>query len=575
MPNRDRDDLDDLDLRAYLDALSAEVDAGVPDRPVSARVAATRTRIPWVAVAAAAVLVVAFVVLTGDELANDVDTVGPADTTTSSVDHADGPSLGPPVPGEWRALDDVVRATDSHAALVWTGDGLLGVYPENGGGDVTIQRWDANLENPRLAAPSGQPWRTSPTIVWTGTHVVVAGGTNGPGIDDPVLLYDPETDTWDTGSPPPGFEAGSETGIGETGVWVGAEVLFTREALAYDPDRDSWRSLTPSPVPDAIAVAATPSGAFQWGHCPEVADDDPCARPGSVIDGGARYSLADDTWTELPADDGPDPRADMLAVTVGDDVAVVPVRSGLDVPTASPGVLDGPSGTWTMLPDSPARAGGRSDLVASPLGLVYGGGNVGTTVLRPGAEQWQPLGPDALVFNGGALGLAGDRVAVTGIGGTWVFEPGEASAPCPALTGQEHVVGRLVVTALPVGFVAAGPVEEASTEEPVGESGDASWTQRFVDPDGNLLSVSEVNTDDPRSAVADAHRGAAAEQVEIPMCWEAIDGIRPGTRLVTVSGDDAGVVAGTQTWEYGAFVVRGGPSLTRDDVLLVASGIRG
>ena len=565
---------DDLGLGRYLSALAKEVDAGVPERPVAADRPSRRR---WLAVAAAAVLVVAgFVVFADDDPAKDVDTVGPADTTTSEVPDADEASLGEPVPGEWRAVDDPLGAADSHAELLWTGDELLGVYPQNGGNDVAIQIWDADLTEVRPAAPSGQLWRAFPTIVWTGDEVLVIGGSNGPGIEDPVLAYDPATDSWRTGTPPPGFEGPqSENATGDQGVWTGDEVLLTNAGLAYDPAADSWRALAPSPYPGALRVVGTPSGAFQWGNCVG-AGDDACEADASAVSQGAIYDASTDSWAEASPKGEPTPGAEVLAVSAGGEVTVVSARTGRPTPEGNAAAFDLGSGTWRALPDPPLHAGGYSDLVATPLGLVLGGSNTATAVLGPGADEWRTLGDDPLIFTRGAFGLAGERIVVSGIGKTMVFQPRESLGPCAALTGNESVVGQTVVGAMPPGFRPSGPIWETSSDQGVDDdSTSTGLTQRFDDQTDRLITVAEINSYDPATVIADSHRNEPTQRIEVPYCRRTLDGYERSTRAASISSDPAGTVIAIQTSEYDAVVVRGDPSVTRDELLLVMGGLRG
>lgn len=575
MPNPD---LDELGLSSYLQALADDVDGGVPERPVAGRALPPR-RWRWLAaVAAVVVLVAGFAVLQGDEPASDVDTVGPADTTTSTTavdDPVDEAALGDPIAGEWLPLEDPIGADDSHATLLWTGEELVGVYPEDGGSDVAIQVWDRDLATVRLAAPSGQVWRAFPTIVWTGDEVLVIGGSNGPGIDDPVLAYDPAADSWRTLSPPPGYDRFPVRGtsVGDDGIWNGEEVLFTSDGLAFDPAADRWRAIASSPYERALAVTGTSAGAFHWGSCPPGTDDD-CEANAAAVGRGAVYDASSDSWTSIGPDGGPTPGAAMLAVATGAEVSVVSTRTGRDDAKGNAASFDLRSRTWRPLPDAPAHSEGLSDLVATPLGLAFGGSDRPTVLLEPGGDRWRPLGDDPLAFNRGRMGLAGDRLVVTGLGRTLVFEPSSPAvgAGCAMPTDADRTVGRLVVGSLPDGFVPDGDVEEITDDQP-SEAGEITWTQRFVDGDGRAISVLAVNSEDPRSLVADAHRGAPTEDVDIPSCFRGEGGLRESERRVSVSSDDAGVVVGAQTWEYGAFVVRGDASVTRDEVLLVAGGL--
>ena len=125
--------------------------------------------------------------------------------------------------------------------------------------------------------PAGDRWRSIdrgplsfrelPGAAWTGDEFVVFGGDAESSYDvgDPpsgdAAAYDPDTDTWrELPSPPvPNLRDPSV-------VWTGTEVLIwggsfgpsnPTQGAAYDPAADSWRSLAPSPLygrNDATAV---------------------------------------------------------------------------------------------------------------------------------------------------------------------------------------------------------------------------------------------------------------------------------------------------------------------------------
>ncbi len=147
-------------------------------------------------------------------------------------------------------------------------------------------RWDGPelfLESPTTRPP----WHASylnpgpfveavvnPDVFWTGTEMIVWGGTAGG-------AYNPATGEWRALSPSPLPPSTRTRAIwdGETMVVVSEEAL-----LAYDPGSDSWTTLgqgvVPPPVPGRMV--ATGDELFVWG------------------DRLQRYDFTAGEWTSLP-----------------------------------------------------------------------------------------------------------------------------------------------------------------------------------------------------------------------------------------------------------------------------------
>ena len=132
-----------------------------------------------------------------------------------------------PATDTWQALSvsDAPEARAEHSAvwtgvqmLVWGGrnGGSIPGYPRAGGVyDPGTDTWQAmTLEN----APSG---RTGQTAVWTGTHLLIWGGTYGMSFSASGGRYHPGTDTWQ-------YTATLNAPAGRTGpaaVWTGTDMI--------------------------------------------------------------------------------------------------------------------------------------------------------------------------------------------------------------------------------------------------------------------------------------------------------------------------------------------------------------
>jgi N-acetylneuraminic acid mutarotase len=142
-------------------------------------------------------------------------------------------------------------------------------------------------------ATSGAPTaRTGHTAVWTGTEVIVWGGTPATQAGG---RYNPATDSWQ----PMNVEGAPAPRTGHTAVWTGQEMIVwggTAGATGarYDPATDTWKAISTAGAPTSsdghIAVAAD-GNMIVWGGTGQ-----------SPI--GAIYLAATDTWTPM-ADFGP------------------------------------------------------------------------------------------------------------------------------------------------------------------------------------------------------------------------------------------------------------------------------
>ncbi len=126
--------------------------------------------------------------------------------------------------------------------------------------------------------------------VWTGSVMVVWGGTNGA-VSNTGGLYDPSTDSWTAmatrNAPRPSEHASANWTGSAVAVWSGDDAAHANPAGRYDPMTDAWSALpsVPSPDPDRDAVvadsgrealpetstASAPDGAPRVGVPPELA----------------------------------------------------------------------------------------------------------------------------------------------------------------------------------------------------------------------------------------------------------------------------------------------------------------
>ena len=157
----------------------------------------------------------------------------------------------------------VARARSDHAEEVRTLDSTTSTVP-----DRPVGRWRSIATSPLTA-------RGRHLMVWTGSEVLVVGGSSDPeclnaggnGCFDPDsaapgvregAAYDPATDSWRriANAPVP-------LGVYDASAWVDGVALFatqfSQRLLTYDPDSDRWTEQRP---PTRLFTAAGSSAAL-------------------------------------------------------------------------------------------------------------------------------------------------------------------------------------------------------------------------------------------------------------------------------------------------------------------------
>ena len=150
---------------------------------------------------------------------------------------------------------------------VWARDRLIlwgGIDPSKEPADdgrVLGEGWSFDPRTSRWTsiapAPISRYWATA---AWTGSEVLVWGGSEG---DDPRMdgaAYDPMTDTWTTIAAAP-IAPRDPAVVSWTGtellIWGGGDADAPHlDGAAYDPADDSWRALPDAPIGMNLADAA-------------------------------------------------------------------------------------------------------------------------------------------------------------------------------------------------------------------------------------------------------------------------------------------------------------------------------
>lgn len=401
----------DVEIRRLVSAL---VDEAPPVPPVeewtvvepAAIAAPTRRRVlAYAAVVVVAIVIgaLALVLAVGDE----GERLRPAGTTPSTVG------------GTWRELPTTFDDRSGAMAYPFAIDDstLLTVFPDRAD-TVTgeIYRFDGN--SVRTIAPSPLRWRTNASVAWTGKEVVIAGGSNGPGIEPAAAAYSPQTDSWRVLPAPPAFQSGtSDNQIPGPAVWTGDELISWQSRLAFDPATDRWRTIAKAPLSPrkTEAVVATDSGVFVWGGCRT------SGRLGALCDeqingtqlaDGAYLDSGTGAWTKVPR--GPLVAGNYpTAVWTGTEIVVL-VNEPASGKGAVAAAYNPNTQRWRKLPDPPHPGGKYAASVWTGEHMLTHSPDDGVvTALDPKTEQWQllPAGP---IRDRQAAAWTGTQLVITG-----------------------------------------------------------------------------------------------------------------------------------------------------------------
>jgi N-acetylneuraminic acid mutarotase len=216
-----------------------------------------------------------------------------------------------------RSKSNAPSARANHTA-VWTGTemivwgGLTGPNMNeslNTGGcyNPTTNTWRPTSE---INAPTS---RASYTAVWTGSEMIIWGGSDGVGGLNSGGRYNPATNTW----APTSIINAPTARNGHSAIWTGSEMivwggldssnLYTNTGARYNPKTDTWTPTTTTNSPSersSHGVIWTGSEMIVWGG----------ENYGFYLGGGthrvfvttgARYNPSTNVWTPISSADAP------------------------------------------------------------------------------------------------------------------------------------------------------------------------------------------------------------------------------------------------------------------------------
>lgn len=255
-------------------------------------------------------------------------------------------------------------------------------------------------------APSG---RLLHTAVWTGTKMIVWGGSTG---DSTGGMYDPITDTWTaistTGAPTSRTRHSAVWTGSKMIVWGGNPYFEVQTGGVYDPSTDTWKSTSLTNAPSARwghSAVWTGSKMIVWGGRNDAS--------ATTLQTGASYDPMTDTWTPMSMTNAPISRWEQTTVWTGSKMII---WGGIDtngVAQNSGGIYDPARDVWTStnLNGAPFFRYYHSAVWTGSKMIIYGG-TAGTFsaftaggIYDPDNDSWS-----AANLNGGPTTLSGTAI---------------------------------------------------------------------------------------------------------------------------------------------------------------------
>lgn len=279
-----------------------------------------------------------------------------------------------PAIDSWQSMS-IVDAPITNDAAVWTGTEFIVLgdasspppYITTGGKyNPSTDSWTSTSI---VNAPES---RAGFTAVWTGTEVIMWGGSRSFLYFSSGGRYNPSTDTW----LPTGMNNVPEGRSAFTAEWTGSKMIiwggyndidgYLQTGGQYNPNTDSWTATSLNQAAEARTYHSsvwTGSEMIIWGG----------TNGPSSLATGARYNPSNDTWTPISTSQAPAPRISHTGVWADDRMII---WGGTDGNYLNTGALYDPAGdSWTptSLVNAPDPRSGHSAVWTGSEMIVWGG----------------------------------------------------------------------------------------------------------------------------------------------------------------------------------------------------------
>lgn len=219
--------------------------------------------------------------------------------------------------------------------------------------------------------------RRGATAVWTGSLMLVWGGYHGGSSTGTGARFDPVSNTW---SPISTVNAPSAR-YGHTAVWTGSEMIVwggtdgvTRnlDGKRYDPSTDQWTSMAPAALAREYHTAVWTNGKMLiYGGRGNDGVDPNAYLPTATAVGGGAYDSVSNSWSIIPATGQPSSRAHHVAVAIGNAMVVWGGFNGPEY-LSTGGVFE-TSWIATTAPEPEARQHHTAVVLENQKMVVFGG----------------------------------------------------------------------------------------------------------------------------------------------------------------------------------------------------------
>jgi hypothetical protein len=278
------------------------------------------------------------------------------------TDLATGPSEGEVSDvGVWRPIAPSPLSARDQGIAVWTGSEVVIA----GGSDTTPCPVDSRcltelepIADGGAYDPAADRWRAiadapQPFVggdaAWTGTQVLVLAHPKTSISDNSLMGYDPAADRWTVHADPPVDGLQSMTWTGDSWVGITSHGTSDETAWRYQPDTDVWEALPPDPM------GQLSDRAIVWTGRAFVLLGSRYDQPGESANGQWQAAVlgVDQTWHELPASKIENNGGTWSAI---DGLVVNPGNGPVD-DVETGGLLDPTMGTWSPVPPDSSAAG--------------------------------------------------------------------------------------------------------------------------------------------------------------------------------------------------------------------------
>jgi hypothetical protein len=289
-----------------------------------------------------------------------------------------------PGSGEPGARENATAVWTGSEMLVWGGDNSGFLLQSGGNFNLAANTWSP------ITTSNAPSVRQNYTALWTGNSMVVWGGQNEGSTLSTGGRYYPASGTWAattiTNAP---VSRASHVAVWdgtEMLVWGGYETALLSPAAGgrYNPLTDAWVPMNTTNEPAVASGAAavwTGTNMIVWGGI--VGN----VLASNFVASGGIYVPALDSWTALPTNNAPSPRAGHSALWTGTDCLVYGgYNASTNLNTGARFTLASNSWTALSLSNAPPALTGDVIVWSGTKMLVYGG-----TYLLGGFPTYDPF----------------------------------------------------------------------------------------------------------------------------------------------------------------------------------------